>query len=209
MSPDRRAPHEPPDLGGPWFRRRPTHAVLVAVVMFSAVFALRVTNASDEDAVSVLYVLPVALLALAFGLRGGLGASIGAVALLGTGVVIMDVDMTPAGWVLRVAPLLLLGALTGFASDQAREAERRRRRYASAMLLQREAAEINDGIVQGLAAAKWLLEAGHIDRGVEAVNDTMIVAQSLVTRMLSADGPLEAGRLRSQPVRQTEAAPGS
>lgn len=181
---------------GPWFRHRPQQALAVAVLLAAGVFALRLVDSNAEDAVSVLYVLPVALLALAFGFRVGVAAGAGAVGLLVLGSTLADVSFTPLGWSARITPLLLLGTLVGFASDQLREADERERHYARVALLQREAAEINDGIVQGLAAAKWLLEAGDTERGLDAVKDTMTTTQELVSRMLGVDSPLPGDRLR-------------
>lgn len=197
----------PPDLvprAGPWFRRRPRQAVTVAGAMFVAIFALRVAETGAADAVSVLYVLPVALLALTFGFIVGSAAGVGAVALLVLGVDLTGTPLTALGWSTRITPLLLLGPLIGFASDQLQEAERRERHYAQVALLQREAAEINDDIVQRLAAAKWLLERGDTDGAHETVEDTMLAAQALVSRMLATDSPLGRGRWQS---RRPEGAP--
>lgn len=191
---------------GPWFRHRPQQALAVAILLAAGVFALRIVDSSAEDAVSVLYVLPVALLALAFGCRVGLGAGLGCVALLVLGSQVTDVTFTPLGWSARITPLVLLGTLVGFASDQLREADERERSYARVALLQREAAEINDGVVQGLAVAKWLLESGQTDRGLEAVRQTMLTTQHLVSRMLSPESPLPGDRLRSQPPGRVEIA---
>jgi len=190
-----------PDLvtrAHPWFRRRPRQALTVAGAMFVAILALRLADSGAADAVSVLYVLPVALLALTFGFIVGSAAGAGAVALLVLGVDLTGTPLTPLGWSTRLTPLLLLGPLIGFASDQLQEAERRERHYAQVALLQREAAEINDDIVQRLAAAKWLLERGNTDGAHEAVEDTMLAAQALVSRMLVADSPLGGGRRQSR-----------
>jgi hypothetical protein len=183
---------------GPWFRRHPRQAVAVAAAMFVAIFGLRMAETGAADAVSVLYVLPVALLAITFGFIVGSAAGVGAVALLFLGVDLTGIPLTALGWSTRITPLLLLGPLIGFASDQLQQAEQRERHYDRVALLQREAAEINDDIVQRLAAAKWLLEAGNTDRGLEAVADTMVAAQALVSRMLGADSPLGGGRRQSR-----------
>jgi hypothetical protein len=50
---------------------------------------------------------------------------------------------------------------------------------------QREAAEINDSIVQGLAAAKWAFEAGASDRGLEVLDETIRTSQALVSDLLA------------------------
>lgn len=196
-----REPRPAPALarGRPWFQHAPRRALAVAAVMFVAIFALSVADSSATDAVSVLYVLPVALVAFTFGFRAGLAAGGGAVGLLALSVLIADLSMSPLGWATRITPLLLLGTLVGYASDQLREGDRRELHYQKVALLQREAAEINDGIVQGLAAAKWLLEAGNTGRGLDAVNDTIVTAQTLVSRMLGPGSPLEGELLRSLP----------
>lgn len=198
MGADRR-PALAPAGGRPWFQHSPRRALAVAAVMFTAIFALRLADSHSADAVSLLYVLPVALVAFAFGFRAGLVGGLGSVGLLVVSEVVTDGTLSPLGWATRITPLLLLGTLVGYASDQLREGDRRELHYAEVALLQREAAEINDGIVQGLAAAKWLLEAGHTERGLGAVNDTIVTAQTLVSRMLGPDSPLAGDLLRSLP----------
>lgn len=198
MGADRR-PVLAPAGGRPWFQHSPRRALAVAAVMFVAIFALRLADSHSADAVSVLYVLPVSLVAFAFGFRPGLAAGVGAVGLLVVSELATDGTLRPLGWATRITPLLLLGMLVGYASDQLREGDRRELHYAEVALLQREAAEINDGIVQGLAAAKWLLEAGHTERGLGAVNDTIVTAQTLVGRMLGPGSPLEGDLMRSLP----------
>lgn len=182
---------------GPWFRRRPKVAVVVAVTMAAGIFVLRLANANSEDAVAVLYVLPVALVALAFGFRVGLLAGLAGVGLVVGGTLIEGDTFSPLGWATRITPLVLLGTLVGIASDQQRAADERERHWSQVALLQREAAEINDGIVQGLAAAKWLLEAGKVDRGLSTVNETMLTSQALVARLLRAGGPPDADPFRA------------
>jgi hypothetical protein len=65
-------------------------------------------------------------------------------------------------------------------------------------LLQREAAEINDSIFQGLAATKWMLEAGEVERGLTTLEQTMVTAQQLVSRMLGSDSVLPGDLRRSR-----------
>jgi hypothetical protein len=138
----------------------------------------------------VLYVLPVTLLAFAFGFRAGMLAGGIAVALQVAWVVISGEALSPIGWIGRIVPLLLLGALVGSSSDRVRDA-RRAERYALAVsLLQRDAAEINDSVVQGLAATRWLIEAGHVERALEALDETAALAQGLVSRVLGPDSLL-------------------
>jgi hypothetical protein len=77
-----RVPHDRPRRRGPLVppaaragRRRGRAAV-------RGVFAVRLSIGGAQDAITLLYVLPVALLAMAFGLRAGIAASVGAVALI-------------------------------------------------------------------------------------------------------------------------------
>lgn len=151
---------------------------------------LRWSVGSVEDSISMLYVLPVALLALAFGFRVGMGAGVFAVGLLAVWLVTTGESLGPFGWLSRATPPLLLGALVGAAADRIREAAEHERHAAAVTLLQREAAEINDRVLQQMAAAKWLLEAGRIDDGVELLAETMDDAQRLVASMLGPDSIL-------------------
>jgi PAS domain S-box-containing protein len=53
-------------------------ALLLAAILFGAVFLLRMADPRVDDGETLLYVLPVGLLALVFGVRGGLaGAALG------------------------------------------------------------------------------------------------------------------------------------
>jgi hypothetical protein len=65
----------------PWFRRRPAWTIAVAGGLFAAVFVLRLLEGDAADAYTMLYALPVALLATAFGRTVGTAAGALAVAL--------------------------------------------------------------------------------------------------------------------------------
>ena len=177
---------------GPWFRLRPGLAALVAATLFAGIFGLRLADGSVSDAITVLFVLPVALVAVAFGFRPGLGAGLLAVALMVVWVAVRDIDLTPLGWFSRVTPMLLLGALMGLASDRIHEAEERERELAAMAALQRESAEIQDTVVQGMAAAKWMLEMGEVDQGISVLTTTMCETQALVAHLLGSNSPLPA-----------------
>jgi glucose-6-phosphate-specific signal transduction histidine kinase len=174
----------------PWFDLHPRLALGVAMLLFVAIFGLRLVVDGTADSLSVLYVLPVSLIAFAFGRRAGLIAGAVGVGLLIVWVVESGEALSPLGWLSRVTPMVLLGLLVGASSDRIREA-RRAERYALAVaLVQRDAAEINDSVVQGLAAAKWLLESEQVERAIEVLDDTAEKAQTLVSRVLGADGVL-------------------
>lgn len=182
IRPSESAPNEP------WFRRHPRVALTLAGVLFAATFSLRMLVGDAVDAYSMLYALPVALVAITCGLRAGLAAGLLAVGLIVAWVVVRDVPLSAMGWASRVVPLLLLGPLLGDASDRLRRADAERRRLEAAALLQREAIEINDSLVQGMVAAKWSLEATNVEAGVRILDDTIGQAQSLVSGLIRSAG---------------------
>jgi hypothetical protein len=177
-----------PRPDGPWFRRRPSLAVAIAVVMFAAVLILRLLAGTPVDAYSMLYALPIALLATALGLRAGTAAGVLAVGLTIVWAVSQDVSLTPTGWASRIVPMLLLGVLLGDASDRVQRSEQERAQLEAAALLHRQAIEINDSIVQGMAAAKWSLEAGDAEAGTVLLDKTLAQAHALVSELIRQAG---------------------
>lgn len=168
----------------PWFRHSRRSALVVAAALFVAILAVRLSVGSPLEAYSMFYVLPIALVAVALGVRGGLGAALLAIALTVVWVVVRDVSLTPTGWLSRAVPMLLLGGLLGSACDRLRQAEAAHRSLAGSALLHRRAIEINDSLVQGMVAAKWSLEAGRTDAGLATLNDTISRAQDLVSDLI-------------------------
>jgi hypothetical protein len=64
---------------------------------------------------------------------------------------------------------------------------------------QRQALQINDDVVQGLATARYALDAGDERRAREAIDVTLASARSIMTELLGPVGgerPIEPGRLR-------------
>lgn len=155
------------------------------MILYAAVFGLRAAVAGGEEALALLYVLPISLVAITFGARAGVIAGVVGVGLLVVWVVAEGESFTLLGWVARVTPMLLLGGLLGAAADQTRAAEAAERRLLAAELREREAAEINDAIVQRLAAAKWAFEVGDCDHGMELLTDGIETAQALVAELLT------------------------
>ena len=96
-------------------RRSPV--VAVALVVFAGITLWQALVGRDSYAVSVLYVLPIAALAVQCGLRGGaVGASVGSVLFLAQG------SRSPAdieGIVAAVVTFIATGLLLGWYSDQA------------------------------------------------------------------------------------------
>lgn len=179
-------PPEPsPGVRDPWFSGRPLLALVVIGILYVAVFTVRVFLGTPVDAFSMLYVLPVALAASAFGRAAGIAAGLVALALILAWTVIRDVALSPAGWASRAIPLLLLGYLLGSAMDRVRRAEAERRRVEVVALLHREAIEINDALIQRITAAKWALEAGRTESTEEILAEAMTEAQRLVSSLIT------------------------
>ncbi len=163
----------------------------------TAISILRFVTGDERDAISLLMVLPIALVALAFGLRAGALAAVGAVAVLVTWVLVEDIVLSPIGWISRVVPLLLLGILIGHASDAQRRAAAVAARLGLVEARQREAAEINDTIVQSLTVAKWNVEAGNGEAGISALEDVIEASQALVVDLLAGLDIPQSDRRRS------------
>ena len=182
----------------PWFDRRPRRAIAIASALFLAVFLLRISVGDERDAIAMLYVLPIALIAISFGQRAGVIAGGVAVGLLATWTLVSDVSLTPLGWLSRIVPLVLIGGLIGGASDRMRAADAAERRADAIALLQRDGAEINDSIVQSLSVAKWAIESGDVERAQSILDDTIVSGQKLVTRVLGSESPVHDQIRRSR-----------
>ncbi len=192
-------------LGGdpfPWYRSHARAALVTATILFVAVTGLHFVVNGTGQAVDILYALPIALLAMSFGLRGGLiGAAIGfsmfAVVEVTYGV--GDIDVT--GWITRAAGMFLLGILLGHATDQIEAGQRRtfaiheeRRLLAEHARRQSEALEISDSILQHLAVAKWMIEAGNDDEAITILTATITTGEAMVAELL----PVRTGGLSLQ-----------
>jgi PAS domain S-box-containing protein len=88
-------------------------AVAVAAALFAATLALRFAAGTAGDAVSFLFVIPVAIVAIAFGERGGLLAGALAFALASGWALLEAADVTMLGYVVRAGVFLLIGDLVG------------------------------------------------------------------------------------------------
>lgn len=170
---------------GPWFRRHPEYAALVTSGLFVAVTALRLLTSDEADATGLLYALPVALAAMTYGLAVGTTSAICASGLLWAWVAgHPDVHITALGWTSRVVPLVLLGVLVGAAADAVEEATEARTALAVAQVRRRDAAEVNDEILQRLAVAKWRLESGASEGAAALLDEAMVQAEHLVSTLL-------------------------
>jgi putative two-component system response regulator len=103
---------------------------VTAIALFVAIFILREGDATVGDAEGILYVLPIAVLALQFGLYGGLagaGASFALIIAWDVGSPTTAVSVT--GYLSRGVAFLFLGVLLGVFVDQRRRLQAEIVRY--------------------------------------------------------------------------------
>lgn len=179
----------------------PTQRAAVGLVtaLFAVVYVLRWLTDDVADATSLLYVLPIALSAVVFGRRGGLTAAAVAIGLLTSWIAMSGAHVTVLGWITRSTTMLVLGGLLGVAVDRLRATEAVHRDLGIAVARHRDAVEINDSIVQALVVAKWALEGGKVENGLDAVSDALTTAQHLVRDLLADEVQPAHDLLRSEP----------
>lgn len=169
----------------PWFRERPHWTAGVAIALAAGVFMARLLIGDGPDeAVTMLYTLPIALVALAFGRSAGILAGLVACGLVAVWVLARGIDISVLGWLSRLLPLLLLGGLLGDASDRIAYAAERQRALEAAAQRHRDATEVNDTLIQGMAAAKWAFEAGRVEAGLATLTQTIELGHQLVSKLL-------------------------
>jgi HD-GYP domain-containing protein (c-di-GMP phosphodiesterase class II) len=104
--------------------------VVAAIAIFLGVFLLRNSDTSTGDAEGILYVVPIALLALRFGLRGGLtGAAMSFALIVAWDLNHPAVKVALAGYLSRGVAFLILGVLLGVVVDQRRRLQTDVARY--------------------------------------------------------------------------------
>ncbi|MGD9704615.1 MAG: hypothetical protein AB7Q42_08465 [Acidimicrobiia bacterium] len=197
---------ERPARHGPWFWAHPVPALGVAVALTAAICVLRFAVGSVEDSIADLYAFPVALVALTSGRRAGFVAGVIATGLLLWWVLAAGEHLTLLGWMSRIIPLVLLGTLVGDAADRIRDADRTERRARRLEVLGRETAEVHDSMMQHLAVAKWRLESGDTEHGLDSLTAAMLDAQDLVRELLDSASAVPGDRLRSQSAGSSTAA---
>lgn len=102
-----------------WPERRSV-VLLSAGAMFVAIFLLRELVTGRGDALSLLYVIPVALLALELGIRAGVIAAGLSIAAIGVWMATVKPEFGLVGFLVRGGILLSVGAIAGRFSDRMR-----------------------------------------------------------------------------------------
>jgi PAS domain S-box-containing protein len=112
-----------------------SQTLAVALALFAGVYVLQAEDTNPADALEILYVVPIALLAVRFGLRGGLAGAFVGVALIGTyEYAAHEFDATLLGSLCWAITFLLLGALLGRFVDNRRRLEAELSRYYDASI---------------------------------------------------------------------------
>lgn len=94
-----------------------------AICLAAATFALRELVSSRAEILDLLYVIPVGLIGLELGLRAGVAAALGALALVAVRPPSADPAMDALGLAMRSVALLSVGAIAGHFSDRMRAAQ--------------------------------------------------------------------------------------
>lgn len=119
-----------------------------ACLAYAGVFGLRLATADPADALSLLYVAPVALFALELGFVIGLCAALGATALTVMWWASARSGLDPVAILTWTAAFVAVGGIAGWFSDRMRAAQHRQR-----LLLQSGLTLTRLGKEEGLAAA--------------------------------------------------------
>jgi putative nucleotidyltransferase with HDIG domain len=90
----------------------------LSLLLFAGTFVLRLAHTDVADADEVLFVVPVAVLALGFGFRGGLGAATAASGLVVAWDLHVGAQIGLVGYVSRCVAFFVLGGLLGVVVDQ-------------------------------------------------------------------------------------------
>jgi PAS domain S-box-containing protein len=108
---------------------------VLALALFAGIFVLCMGYPNVANGYEILFVLPIALLAVRFGLRGGLAGALLVIALIvAWNVFDHDVTLTVAGYLSRGSAALVLGTLLGLFVDERRRLEGEISHYYDASL---------------------------------------------------------------------------
>lgn len=93
--------------------------LLLAAALFAAVTVLRFVVENDgNDGITLLYTLPVAVLALSYGVRGGVAGAVLGFGLFSLWAAAEQIDVSAVGYLTRAFAIVVFGGLGGFLSDR-------------------------------------------------------------------------------------------
>jgi PAS domain S-box-containing protein len=113
--------------------RVPSKATMAAIsaVLFAVVLVLKLAVTEPGWGFPLLYDIPVALVALSFGVRGGLVAALIGMVLFTIGDQAGDIQSNAAGYISRALSFFVLAGLLGLYADRLRRADAEARRLAA------------------------------------------------------------------------------
>jgi PAS domain S-box-containing protein len=117
--------------------------IALALALFAGIFVLRDLDPSVGRANEILFMLPIALLTIRFGLRGGLAGGLLGFALIVIWNLYDPVTVTVSGYLIPGIAFLLLGTLIGIFVDERRRLEAEISRYYDASLDLLATADLN------------------------------------------------------------------
>jgi two-component system cell cycle sensor histidine kinase/response regulator CckA len=121
--------HRARGRGPTWFDWRPGTVLALASVLFGAIYGLQFIDQPVVGEPYVLFVLPIALCAVRFEVRGGIAAGAVGLGLMASSEVFNQPTLDPADYLPLIAAFLLLGALLGHSVRQRRRLEEKLNRY--------------------------------------------------------------------------------
>jgi PAS domain S-box-containing protein len=133
--------------------------IVLALVLFAGIFVLRDLEPSVGHAYEILFMLPIALLAVRFGLRGGLVGALLGFALMVTWNLYDPVTVTVSGYLIPGIAFLLLGTLLGIFVDERRRLGAEISRYYEESLDLLATADLNGRFTRVNRA--WERTLGH------------------------------------------------
>jgi signal transduction histidine kinase len=159
-------------------RGRTSVILLVAGVLFLAIFASRLLIDDPSALVGNFYAVPIALVAAEFGLRAGLAAALVAVGLVFAWVLVNSVQLGVLGYVARDAVFLMVGALVGYYSearerDLASRREEHRELHLRAVELERSNSQLGQAVLRLEAFAEIARSVGG-ETDVQRVLDLIL-----------------------------------
>jgi PAS domain S-box-containing protein len=99
-------------------RKEQLLVLAAAGLLFAGIFALRLGIDNEAEGITVLYTIPIALIAIAFGSLAGIAAAALGLALFGVWAAIDGVEVGVLGVISRAICFLLLGGLLGRFAEQ-------------------------------------------------------------------------------------------